>query len=818
MESSIYKIISEHDFLAIPIANSMAGAAGFGFKGLMIGMSLGVLDEVLLKSGVTNTRYLSPIFQGASSFAIHTTSYTVRGLGGILGFMFSKFTMSEYVEYSNKITSPIQSSLQLGCVFGYKGIILGAVLGIVEEVAMHHKIYDRHYITTTISFFSFTHLIRKKFDLVVGEQIHILDKFFIIKNLLHKNPYIFYAIGSIFSCIKLTYENKKEYEVTVVQLQKEIGEVYRKLGQEKEYRDILEKQVITSLGLAVVEQYLFFKKIQSLQKLYESFYGDLLDSVIWQNFKAHLKNIIWVFPGQIMLKQIFITPFEAYFNFKAQNQLYDVISSKWLIGETPLKLTKDTNIEVLIDNLSKDIEILINKGENLRKSFCNEVIKSSYGQYLMYKYNVQDLILTNQLYYSFTQYIFEKFSEWQLFYSNKLRELETIKSSILKHDARNIETVVERNGFEYSEIVLKEINDEIRIITTSQMVITNLKGAWKDIELYLGIIFTFFLIGFKTNTGKLQPDKRLEVLAATETISPMLGWQGKKSGEITEVKNSIMKLSSFINKIQAIGDENSNNLQQIGYVGKEIIFENFQLTAGSKELLYVENLELKPNLYYALTGDSGSGKSSFLSKIKGITYNGIIASGSIKYPSDLNKQNIVFMSQKDFFPINTTLVQAIYYPKYITQENNKEISSKIYQMLQDIDICSDYNELEKECIITSQMNEKKDWESILSGGQKKKALIVSMLLKKADMYLLDEPFTGIHKEGIVHVQTFIKHHLQNKNMFIICIDHHLSDSKNFYDFELRIQNRSLVIQDFLNEDDIMQIQQVSAEENNYDGM
>ena len=55
-------------------------------------------------------------------------------------------------------------------------------------------------------------------------------------------------------------------------------------------------------------------------------------------------------------------------------------------------------------------------------------------------------------------------------------------------------------------------------------------------------------------------------------------------------------------------------------------------------------------------------------------------------------------------------------------------------------------------------------------------------------------------------------------MFIICIDHHLSDSKNFYDFELRIQNRSLVIQDFLNEDDIMQIQQVSAEENNYDGM
>ncbi|WHA05726.1 ATP-binding cassette domain-containing protein (plasmid) [Candidatus Bandiella numerosa] len=798
---SIYDIINNYDFLFTPIANAASGAIGFGLPGSLAGIVIGTIDESLISLGYTNSRYLSPIIQGISSFATLSTSWVIRGIGGVLNLMLFKLTISEYSEYANKISNPVQLGLYGSCVYGWKGGIGAILFGSIEEIFIHYKLYNKYYISTAVSFATGTRLLKGK---IVGLSSNFiinklkLEKVSVLfKNLEEGMPYLLESISVVISSIKIMYDEDQKSNVNALNIQKEIKIMHVRLGQELAYTDMLEKQIITASGFAIVEQFLHFKLMGYFQKYNGAFYGELVDSQIWESFKLSLKDIFLMLPSLIIIKQFLINPFDAYFSFQFQNQLCNIISNKWIIGEIPLKLLQQDNSEVLIDNLNKDIAIVANNGEGLRKSFFNDIIKSSYSQYLMYQYNAQDLIIIYQIYYSCTQYISENLSKWEVIYSNILRDFESRKNSILKHDARNVETVVERNGFIYSKEILKILNNDIKLITTKQLLVKHLYDTWKEVELYTNIMFTFFSIGYKAHIGELHLDGRLKIAAATESISSLMSWRGKNAKKIEEVNNSIKNLNSFIDKIEYVEDTTFTSLNQIGDINHGLVFKDLNLSIGNNELIYIKEINLKLGAYYALTGNSGSGKSSLLSKIKGIKYDGIKASGVIEYPHNLDKVNeIILMSQKDFFPLDTTLLEAIYYPQLIKVQENKEIYYKVLKMLQKLDLCNSNNIEKEKCDIENFMNVKKDWNYVLSGGQKKKVLLVSALMQSPKILLLDEPFTGLHQKAIFEMQSLIKETLESSNALVICIDHHVNDSMNFYDFELSIKNNTLELKTF----------------------
>lgn len=433
-ETSIYDVVSEYDFLLIPTANAVAGAVGFGLPGCLVGIAAGVIDEALVRLGYTNGRYLSPIIQGVSSFATLTTSWVIIGAGGVLNLAFSQLIISEYSEYADKITPTVHTALQGGYVFGWKGAVAGGVLGSIEEMLIHYKVYNKHYISTAATFTSITHLLKEKTGLFVShwakDRVRLNTILTTLKKIEQKIPYFLESITVAASLIKSLYETEEEYDITVLKLQKKTKEIYEKLGQEAEYFNILEKQMLVTSGFVIVEQFLLFKLVGCFQKNNEAFYGQLTNSQVWARFKMTSKEVLIALPGIMAMKQILINPVESYFNFKSQNLLYEMISNQWLVDEIPLKILQREDTEVLIDNLNKDIEAITVRGEGLRKSFFNDVIKSSYSQYLMYQYNAQDLIVLYQMYYSCTRYISEKLSKWQSSYNSMIRVLETKKTQL----------------------------------------------------------------------------------------------------------------------------------------------------------------------------------------------------------------------------------------------------------------------------------------------------------------------------------------------------------------------------------------------------
>jgi ABC-type uncharacterized transport system fused permease/ATPase subunit len=811
---SFYNLIETNDYLLVPIANAASGAVGFGLSGAIAGVIIGAMDELFIYYNFTSSSYLSSFFQGISSFATLTSSWWIRGVGGALNSLLFELATSEYNDYTIKLINPIQMGLQGSYILGWKGFIGGVALGSLEEMLLYCNVYNKYYISTTISSVTITHLLKEKGILFIenslAERAYINYLLSVLTRLEQITPFFLESLVVAASSVKIFYDEEQKIDIEAFEIQKKIKEVFTKLGHEGKYNKMLEQQTITSSGFSIVEQYFSFQMVGHLQKHHGAFYGQINNFGVWESLKISVKEILLTLPVLIAIKQIFINPIEAYFNFQVQNNLYNIVNNKWMMGETPLKILQDKTMEVLIDNLNKDIEIIANNGGELRNSFVNDVIKSSYSQYLMYQYNAKDLIVVYRFYYSCTQYVSEKLSNWELSYTNVIRNLESKRNSILKHDIRNAETVVERNGLIYSKEILNELNLEIKLQTTTKLMIKHLYDTWKEVELYTNIVFTFFSIAYKAHIGELDLKDRLKIVAATESVSALMSWNGKNARNIEEVNNSLKNLDEFISKINLNENLYSRDFNQEFNGSKgELILRNLKLYNGDNELFDVNEIILKFGKYYALTGDSGSGKSSLLSKIKGIIYNGIDAMGSIRYPSNLNiNEDTILMSQKDFFPIDTTLLEAIYYP-YTMKMNYKVEKNyyKILKMLNDLNFCSTDDISHEKCNLEDFLKSKKDWNSVLSGGQKKKALLVSVLIKEPKLLLLDEPFSGLNQEAIPEMQSLIMKTLNN-NTLVICIDHHTSYSENFYDFELFIRNNTLGLKEFKSLVDSSEIQEL----------
>ena len=148
-----------------------------------------------------------------------------------------------------------------------------------------------------------------------------------------------------------------------------------------------------------------------------------------------------------------------------------------------------------------------------------------------------------------------------------------------------------------------------------------------------------------------------------------------------------------------------------------------------------------------LVGKNGSGKSTILRAIAGfIKYGGIVeVSGKVSY-----------MSELPHFPNDLTMDEFIYSLNSVSKIKNKESIMKELLTLFKIE------------------GKRKQLLSSLSKGMKAKVNLIQCLMEEADIYLLDEPISGLDKDG---VNCLIKYIDNSEKIFIIST-HLVSDFKD----------------------------------------
>jgi len=179
---------------------------------------------------------------------------------------------------------------------------------------------------------------------------------------------------------------------------------------------------------------------------------------------------------------------------------------------------------------------------------------------------------------------------------------------------------------------------------------------------------------------------------------------------------------------------------------------------------------------YAIIGDNGSGKSTFIKLVSGLYHN---YKGSIKYgdceQNKINREslfnNISFMSQEVFIFEDTV-------------ENN----IKLYNEDMNIEYERVIKQLQIDKLIEKCKCESKNALQ-LSGGEKQKVSFARVLLRNSNIIIADEPTSALDKKS---TEEFEKILLSLKDVTCIVITHDVDEHLQNYDEVIVMKDGSIV--------------------------
>lgn len=177
---------------------------------------------------------------------------------------------------------------------------------------------------------------------------------------------------------------------------------------------------------------------------------------------------------------------------------------------------------------------------------------------------------------------------------------------------------------------------------------------------------------------------------------------------------------------------------------------------NNSNVLHNQNIKIKPGRTYLLSAPSGTGKSTLLKTFSGINPH---FKGKIKLP-----KNTVFVPQAPyFFRHASSLLDNLAFPLTPSQ-HPQNLLAKIPDWLNKLKI--------KKEIIMQLKVVKKNWDQVLSPGEKQRLAIVRAILQQPECLIMDEPTSAVGSYAGL-VKDLIRKELPNAT--ILYTDHNPSD-------------------------------------------
>lgn len=165
-----------------------------------------------------------------------------------------------------------------------------------------------------------------------------------------------------------------------------------------------------------------------------------------------------------------------------------------------------------------------------------------------------------------------------------------------------------------------------------------------------------------------------------------------------------------------------------------IVLDGISKEFSGKRIIQDESMSIFPGECIYIEDENGKGKTVLLKIISGIIKKD---SGRIIYRKNLK---ISYLPQENLYPENTQIrdyfeMYLSFYKQYYKQNN--------------------INKIVNEYMLNESL--KNTFEQI-SGGTKRKALLIACLLVDVDLYILDEPLTGLDEKS----KSVVIGHLEKK--------------------------------------------------------
>lgn len=259
------------------------------------------------------------------------------------------------------------------------------------------------------------------------------------------------------------------------------------------------------------------------------------------------------------------------------------------------------------------------------------------------------------------------------------------------------------------------------------------------------------LTSSRTQTRKFPIDNALFIVVLTSFIA------------------AFWLLTKLILKRSSTPDSNAEN---------KITIQNLSVGYSGRMILTNCSLELYTGKIYGILGANGSGKSTFLKAVLGIVP---IQKGTISLygkPLSTMLRYIAYLPQKDEvdiqFPVTVRDVvkMGLYPGKKVFETIPKTEISRIEKAMELLEIkqLADFRVSE------------------LSGGQLQRTFMARAICQQADVFFLDEPFTGVDAATEIKMMQLFKELAKNGKL-IIMIHHDISKVEEYFDEVILINKR-----------------------------
>ena len=219
----------------------------------------------------------------------------------------------------------------------------------------------------------------------------------------------------------------------------------------------------------------------------------------------------------------------------------------------------------------------------------------------------------------------------------------------------------------------------------------------------------------------------------------------------------------------------------------EIVNGEKEYIKNREKIKVLENLNLKfeKGKLYAIMGESGSGKTTFLNIIGTLddfTSGKLLIEGKdisrLKEDEKANirMRKIGFIFQEFYLNPNMTVEENIEQPMYINEQYDKEmIKNRTNELIETVGLS----------------HRKKHFPRELSGGEQQRVAIARALANKPDIILADEPTGNLDKENETKIFEMLKILSQNNKCVIVVS--HSNKIEQYADIVLKIKEGNIEI-------------------------
>ena len=198
------------------------------------------------------------------------------------------------------------------------------------------------------------------------------------------------------------------------------------------------------------------------------------------------------------------------------------------------------------------------------------------------------------------------------------------------------------------------------------------------------------------------------------------------------------------------------------------IYLNYNINGNDIRVLKNINFEIKKNERVAITGESGSGKTSLLMLMSGlenpstgsiIFQNKDLSKISDEQKTAIRKKKIGLVFQQFYLIPNYTALENVMFPMQIN--NIKDEKEKATSILSDFGLEHRKNNLPSE----------------LSGGEQQRVAIARAISFDPEIILADEPTGNLDKKNTELVSNLLLNYSKRKKISLVLVTHNINLAK-----------------------------------------